>query len=348
MTRTRDVTASGASRTQPGFVRHRSVSVGHAASRLVAGVATACLVSCATTPASTPVLLSVDVQAGQPSVPTWPGGDERVEILLDATTSASRDRVGDVSALAAARTLAARWLRELPADTATTLHSLVGSRGQGAEQCSSDDASVIRETASPAALAASAGAIAARGEVSISGALVALGDRLASEGALARAHVVVISDLDDTCTGDLCEAAARLVAGGATLDVVAVGSHEAPACLADVLVPSSAPTPIAVQGRLAPPRVRVVPSAAFVAGGIVAERATVNGTADGTPFSVPGGEVFVRIELTPAFAIGPIVLAPGATHRLRVLDFPAASPPAREWRLDSEAVPMPGRKPEIP
>jgi hypothetical protein len=91
-----------------------------------------------------------------------------------------------------------------------------------------------------------------------------------------------------------------------------------------------------------------VPSAAFVAGGVAAERAAVIGTADGTAFSVPGGEVFVRIELTPAYAIGPIVLAPGATHRLRVLDFPAASPPAREWRLDSEAAPIPARKPSIP
>jgi hypothetical protein len=109
-------------------------------------------------------------------------------------------------------------------------------------------------------------------------------------------------------------------------------------------VPVDAPTPIALQGRLAPPRVRVVPAAAFVAGGIVAERAAVIGTADGTPFSAPGGEVFVRIELTPPQSIGPIMLAPGATHRLRVLDFPAASPPVREWHLDSEAAVTPGQE----
>jgi hypothetical protein len=40
------------------------------------------------------------------------------------------------------------------------------------------------------------------------------------------------------------------------------------------------------------------------------------------------------IALTPPLEVGPITLAPGGVVRVRVLDFPAASPPVREWSLE--------------
>jgi hypothetical protein len=68
--------------------------------------------------------------------------------------------------------------------------------------------------------------------------------------------VIVFTDLEDACGGDLCLAVSGLVEAGASLDLVALGERSTPACVT-ALRPSF----------VAPPLLHPHPSASGAAGG---------------------------------------------------------------------------------
>lgn len=278
--------------------------------------------------------LAVSVHAGQPSVPTWPTREPRVEIVVDATSSMATSKAGAASAFEAARGRVLGWLPSLPADAVVRLHRVDRTDGSGA-LCAAGEGAVHSRSIETLDDARRLLTQPPRGEVDLGSALDAVAARLAGEGAMAGTRLVVASDLDARCLGDVCAAAERAVSAGASLDWIVLGEGAAPECLASVVAPRDAPTPLALQGRLAPPQVVVVPREAFLAGGAKARAASVSGAADGAPFEAPPGEVFVQVELTPRLVIGPVVLPPGGNARIDVLDFPVASPPQREWRIET-------------
>lgn len=312
---------------------------------LLAKLAIACCVAfmaaCATAPRSVVSRLSVVVHAGQPSVPTWPSRSGRIELLVDATRSTAQTKAGPASALDAAREGIVRLVKALPEDGELRLHVLGGAAGSGA-RCSVGDETLRSVSITGAEEVRRALREGSPGEAELAAALDAVVTTLAGEGALAGARIVVASDLDAACLGDVCAATARAVSGGASIDWMLFGGAPVPECLTVASVPAEAPTPLALQGRIAPPRVVVVPKDAFVAGGARAQAASITGSADGIAFDAPPGEVFVQVELSPRLVIGPVILPPGGAARIEVLEFPAASPPTREWRVDPAHDPATG------
>lgn len=313
--------------------RSRAIRVGVGAAAVASLAAVS---SCASPPAAggPPAQLAVEVLGGLPSVPEWlPATPPRVEVVLDATPSMRHTRVEGVSGFEAARALAARTLRELPLGTRASFH-LVGGP-ERSDACGEASRALISEGGFPDTLADDARRAQSRGEASLGDALQRLGDDLDAAGETARARIVVVSDLAPDCGGDLCAAAARLVSGGASLDWVLVGDAPAPSCLDTIGAGPGPPGPIAQQPYAAPANISVTPRNAMLAGGEEALRARQYGVADGIPITVPAGLAFVGVDLVPPASFGPVALEPGRRHRLRVVDFPAASPPAREWQIDS-------------
>lgn len=157
---------------------------------------------------------------------------------------------------------------------------------------------------------------------------------------------MVVSDLVQECGGDVCAAATRLVAGGASIDWVLVGDEPAPGCLEEIGAGAGPPRAIAQQPRQTPANFNVTPRNAMLAGGETAARARQYGVADGIQITVSSGLAFVGVDLVPPASFGPVALQPGVRHRLRIVDFPTASPPAREWQIDpigNVAAPPPER-----
>lgn len=291
---------------------------------------------CASPPSAggPPAQLAVEVLGGQPSVPQWlPATPPRVELVLDATPSMRRARIDGANGFEAARAVAVRALRDLPADTRVSLHVVGGPDGNAL--CTEGAGGMSSARGLPEVLAEGAERTTERSEASLAGALAQLAGSLATRGDTPRARIVVVSDLSQDCGGNLCVAARRLVAGGASFDWVLIGDGPAPGCLAALAPPAGPPRAIAAQPRPMPPRFSVTPRDAMIAGGAIAAQARVEGVADGTPIVVPSGLAFVGVDLAPPASFGPVALQPETQHRLRVVDFPSASPPAREWQIDA-------------
>lgn len=303
------------------------------------GVALAALAAlgtaCATAPGSggPPGTLAVEVLGGQPSVPEWlPATAPRVEVVLDATPSMSRARVDGVRGFEAARAAAQRTLEDLPPATRASFH-LVGGPDRG-NDCSDESRALLSVSSPPVVLADDARRSPQRGEASLADALGRLGDSLEASAETPRARIVVFSDLSPDCGGDLCAEAARLVAAGASFDWVVIGDEPVPACLEAIAADTGPPRPLASQALPTPPRFVVTPRNAMLSGGEVAARARVEGVADGTAIPVPSGLAFVGVDLLPPATFGPVAIEAGRSYRLRVVEFPSASPPAREWQID--------------
>ncbi len=146
------------------------------------------------------------------------------------------------------------------------------------------------------------------------------------------ASVVVWSDFASTCPGDPCAAAARLVEGGATLELVAFGSADVPACL----------EALASQSPSAATLAAVAPSPVALAAGFRVERenpagpeALGRGQADGRALEVAPGPARVVVDLDPPMRIGPIDLPAGQLTRIRILDFPGVE--VRQFFVDRPA-----------
>jgi hypothetical protein len=278
--------------------------------------------------------LAVEILPGFTQPPEAPRPSaQRVEILLDLTTSMREAAPGSPARFAAARAAAVRLLEALPEETAIGLRALGVATGAPCvepTQISQAGAPVGSRTR----LISYLRAVQPASEGSLGAALEALHRDLADE--VARSRVVVFTDLGAECGGDLCEAGAALVAAGAQLDLVLLSDAVLPECFARF-----APTD--------PPRaaasVTLPPGFAYRVEAHVPEseqpgKLLARGSTDGSPVRLPAGAATVILEMDPPSIIGPMLLSPDELTRVLVLDFPTLDPHVREWRWDVE--------PEVP
>jgi len=277
--------------------------------------------------------VSVEVWSGLSQRPAVSAGEpERVEILLDLTTSMRAAAPGGPPRHAAARSAALRLAKALDPQTPLGVRALGITKGE--DGCT--DALTL-EPGSRAVDSSSLGPLLASlrstSESSLAGALQQLAEELGD--ARQGARVVVFSDLGSECGGDLCAAADALVAGGARLDLVLLADVSVPQCIAG-LSPSGAPRAAELdRPALAVPFRIHAHEVGSAAGGELIAR----GSSDGPPTTVPPGPATLVLEMSPPAVIGPLVLEPGTHTRVRVLDFPALDPPTREWSWDTEPEP---------
>jgi len=286
------------------------------------------LAACATPAPGPESELEVEVLGGLPRVPAWePAAPARIELVLDARAGLSQRRVGRTDAAQAVVAGARQLLDVLPPDVPVTLHALGAG---GGEDC--DAASAVSDplAGSPADVAAALAEARPAARASLPDALTRLADLLARGGRASRARVVVVTDLADDCGGDLCAASQALVDAGASLELLVVGDAETPICVAAAAAPAGPPAPLASAPILSAPRFRVIPLARRPSGVTVPR----SGVAGQGPVSAPAGLARIEVDLVPPLVIPEVALAPDARQRLRIVDFPSASPPVREWRLE--------------
>jgi hypothetical protein len=170
------------------------------------------------------------------------------------------------------------------------------------------------------------------GEASLARAVEGLRVYLAAMETLARSRVVILSDLGDECGGNLCEELARMVAGGARVELVVLGDARLPSCIEDFEIAGAWRA-----GAEAPAvHFRVESDAGSVDG---VPTAIAVGLVGGEPVAVAAGTAHVVVSFDPPMGFGPVALAPGTTTRLRILDFPILDPPVLEWTWEIEGEP---------
>ncbi len=253
-------------------------------------------------------------------------GEVPVAIVLDASLSMATPISPRASRYAAARQLATRYLAALPRSAPVSLR--VPGLTSGAECGPAVPIEPATEGPATEGLAALIPRLPPpRGESSLAAALEDVARDLVSRGAAAGARVVVLSDLEPACASDPCQAASRLVAAGAEIEVVALGEAEPPACLAG-LTSRGLPSFVSAVPVPAAPRFRVERAP----GGSDAEASErlAEGVAGDRRVFVGTGRVVVTVELDPPVAVGPLDLEEGDEAWVRVLDFPELDPPVRE------------------
>lgn len=270
------------------------------------------LLACAGPPPP-PGAIEVEVLPGGVRAPAAdPGRPRPLVVVLDATRSMAGGEPGrptpfDV-AREAARAVVAAAAGGVPLDV-----RLLG--GSGAGTCG--PASRLEGSEGLAALAPG-------GEASLAVALGGIAREAQAAPLDPAPRIVVLSDLGGECGGDLCEAAARVVEAGAELAVIAVGDRPPPACLRSIDVdPARAPE------WAIPPDPR---GADFVALDVSSGVILARGSVGGGPVPVPPRAVLLRLDLDPPLRLGPVLVEPGTLTRVRILDFPRADPPVREWQ----------------
>ena len=286
---------------------------------LAALFATACQ---APPPLAPPAEVSIEILPGLATREPIPAPEsERVEVLLDVTTSLRAGPAG-VTNFLAARTAAARFVHSLPDSTPLRVHALGLTPGRSCESASLLDPR--QRAPSHAALAAQVASLVPAGEGSLAVALAELRSVLAEGGDPERSRVVVFSDLGSECGGDLCTAAELLLDAGARIDFVVLGDAATPACFG-ALVPADRWQHAPV---LDPPDYRIV---AYDPSPEREPLVLAEGRADGRRQPVPSGPVTIQLGLDPPALLGPLVLSPGTLTRVRVIEFPGLDPPVREW-----------------
>jgi len=248
----------------------------------------------------------------------------RIDVLVDATTSMRRSTASGVTLFAEARTGAEETLRGLPADADVVVHAL-GARG--GQVCG--PAESLAGPAAGAAVAPTLATLVPQSEGSLVAALHEIQTQLAAEGATSRARVIVFTDLHDDCGGDLCAAAESLVAAGGGLELRLVGAASPPQCIAALRPSPSLPGRYATYLSPPPPTFRVN---AAGAGDGPAELAS--GRAGDGPVELTPGLVTVDVDLVPPERVGPFKVGSGERVRVRLLDFPGATPPDRAWQVE--------------
>ena len=274
--------------------------------------------------------LAVEILPGFTQRPEAPRPSaERVEILLDLTTSMREATPGGPARFVAAREAAVRLLEALPAETALGLRALGVANGA---ECV--EPTQIEEADGPASsrtrVVSYLRAIQPASEGSLGAALEAVQRDLGDE--VSRSRVVLFTDLGAECGGDLCLAGEALVAAGARLDLVLLSDAVLPECFARF----SPADPPQVAAAVTPPPVPSYRVEAHVPESEQAGKLLARGSADGSPVEVPAGAAIVTLEMDPPSIIGPMLLSPDALTRVRVLDFPTLDPHVREWRWDVE------------
>lgn len=300
--------------------------------RVAAALLSAALVGCAggAPPAAPapPALLTVQVFGGFPSERA-PLPKDRVALLVDSTGSMARGTGQGPSRLRATRTATERFSESLQPGSELELFVL------GNDSRASCDRLATRYDGDREELVERIGGLRARGKGSLAAAL----DRIASleEGGFER--VVAFTALDDGCGGDLCQAAEKLAARGARLDLVLIGSVEAPPCIAEVRgrhldampVPWQRGAPVAFHVESTSPEPAVM--ACSEAGGL--------------PVQVPKGSAAVVVKLDPPLRVKRR-FRPGTRWVLQVLDFPGLDPQERQWRWQAGSPPVSATTPEEP
>jgi hypothetical protein len=256
----------------------------------------------------------------------------RLDILVDLTNSMSQPSDGESSLAAEARRQASKLLLSLPQGTEITLRA----QGHHAEaSCAHPE-----RLAGPSiptlrtAFVRQLEGLEPRAEGSLAAALAGIREDLEQEKAIRRTRVVVFTDLESHCGGDVCKEARALVEAGARLEIVALGEAPPSPCLAELetsLEAARAPWP-----RLAPPRPRFVIHASKEAAGGSDPVPVARGRAGEGPVEVPAGLLTMVVELDPPETIGPFLVEPGSSARVRLLDYPEARPPTRLWRVERE------------
>jgi hypothetical protein len=274
--------------------------------------------------------LAVEILSGFTQPPEAPRPSaERVEIVLDLTTSMREATPGGPPRFAAAREAAVRLLEALPEGSAVGVRALgVASGASCVEPTRISRAGA--EASSRGRLVAHLRTIQPASESSLGAALEALHRELGDEAS--RSRVALFTDLGAECGGDLCEAGSALVAAGARLDVVLLSDAVLPECFS-YFAPAGPPR-AATPAMLPPAPTYLVE--AHVTGSELPGKLLARGTADGSPTRVPAGPAIVTLEMVPLSIVGPMVLSPEELTRVRVLDFPTLDPHVREWRWDVE------------
>jgi Ca-activated chloride channel family protein len=279
-----------------------------------------------------PASVAVEVYGALAPVPAA-ASPQRVELVLDLTRSMlARDAAGDTRAESAKRG-ASELTATLRAGTELGLRSL-GHRPGAARACSESERVVDPPADDRDTAARRLRALAPRSEASLAAALEAVRLDLEREASAGRTRVVVFTDFEDSCGGDLCGTAHRLVADGAWLEIVAQGPAVPPACLADLEPPAREAPSAAAAAAPAPLRFEVSSArdARAPAGW------TGAGQAGEGPLTVPPGLVTLQVQLDPPEEIGPIRVEPGEQVRVTLVD--GGGPGLRTWRVErgEEAV----------
>ncbi|MEM7411022.1 MAG: hypothetical protein AAF430_12365 [Myxococcota bacterium] len=279
--------------------------------------------ACAAPPpaAPAPVLLEVEVLRGlsvEELTPTQ--SDAPVVVLFDSTRSMARRTGAGASHSVAARRSVQRFLGQL--DPGPVWLYAMGSGAGPADACQRVYRGARAANAAERdALMSEINGLSARGEASLTASLDGLRADLTAANQASGARVVVFGDLGDECGGDVCAAAQALVAAGARVDFVALGSTAEPACLSepkglvDLAPPPPAKTNVHVRVEAQEPEPRVVGCS----------------EAGGLPIQVPPGKNAVVVDLDPPLRLE-ANFSPGKRYVLQVLDFPSMDPPTRDWR----------------
>jgi hypothetical protein len=281
---------------------------------------------CLATPAPN-AWLAVDVAAGLAREADT-SAIARVAVVVDVTPSMAAGNFVRSSNPEVAQIAAAHLLRSLPQDVPTSLVAF-GTRGPA---CEAPPLLLGPESGRPGVLALRAEELSPAAEASLASALDSVAAELAAGPVGDRTRVVVFSDFEPKCGGDLCEAGERLVSTGATLDLVVLGGGQVPACLRSPAPPVGLPDVVSRGTDLPPVSFRLV------AAPDGPPRVPANGVAGERPLRVDPGAAMVELALSPPLDV-PVLLSAGALLRLRVMDFPAASPPVRDWLVQTEAPP---------
>jgi len=173
-----------------------------------------------------------------------------------------------------------------------------------------------------------------RSEGSLPAALERIRLDLERERALGRTRVVLLTDLDSHCGGDLCAEARALVEAGGSLEIVALGEAPVPPCLVELQATrsdSGRQSP-----RFTPPPPRFVIHAIRTGAKRLDPAPVARGRAGEEAVEVPAGLIEMVVDLDPPETVGPFRVEPGKSARVRLLDYPQTHPPARIWRVERE------------
>ncbi len=284
--------------------------------------------------------VAVDVYGGigGPN-PAGPPAPKRVHVVMDVTASMLEGRPGGASHVEAARGEAAQLLYSLREGTEISVSALGRLESEeDTDTCVAPEpivAPAVPERREP--LVQRIQDLPPGSEGSLPAAIDEVRESVVRDGAAARTRVVVFTDLDGSCGGDLCRSAEALVESGAWLEIVTLGKAVPPACLADLRPSVAHPTVNPVGLRVRPPAFRVER-----ARGGVGRRPVVlgEGHAGEGPVSVAPGFVTVVLELDPPEEIGPFRVEPGSFARVRLLDAFDAALPTRVWRVEKGTLPL--------
>jgi len=294
---------------------------------LAGAFAAACALACASDAAAPGNVARVSVEVLRGFSPADVAPRETtapVVVLLDATRSMLEPTRQGATHWAAAQRAATRFANELPSQRAIWLYELGAVDAPDCQSVYRGSRAANAAARSP--LVEEIAALRPQGEGGLATALERVRDELWRGDALMGARVVVFSDLVPGCGGDVCAAAAKLITGGARIDVVAIGEMQVPACLRETTglaeslpPPTTSDAPVHFRIEVAQPEPMVVGCS----------------DAGGLPVAAPVGRGTVVVELDPPLRVE-AYFAAGRRHVLQVLDFPALDPETRHWRWVGE------------